>query len=234
MAASSVHVPRPCPISQQALTPTEAGWHCARCCTEVVDFTRLTEAEILAFLAGRAGQRVCAQVAAPLVPHYPRRSKGPGRWLLAALALAGAGPLLAHGKLPPLPPSWHKSLLFKGRQAVRLTVRGTVLDDSLNVPVPGAYVFMQGTRYGAITDERGEFCFSVASDWEPIRSDELTLVVSAGPFTFENQTVVVHFPDKQSPAPLLVRLRSRPGRGFIRGKARLVKPPVAPPGAPKK
>lgn len=32
------------------MTPTEQGRHCAVCQTEVVDFTRMTDGEVLAFL----------------------------------------------------------------------------------------------------------------------------------------------------------------------------------------
>lgn len=109
MPQPSVHIPTPCPVSLQALAPTAAGWHCARCQTEVIDFTRLSEAEVLAYLAERRGQRVCAAMQVPLVPQPYKQLWGPRRWLLAVATLLGWHSAAA---LPPqLPPG--QSSFFK-------------------------------------------------------------------------------------------------------------------------
>ena len=52
--STAIHIPQPCPESWAAMTPTAQGRHCAVCATEVVDFTRMSEAEVLAFLAAWA------------------------------------------------------------------------------------------------------------------------------------------------------------------------------------
>lgn len=226
----AAHIPKPCPVSPQALAPTAAGWHCTRCQTEVIDFTRLSEAEVLAYLAERRGQRVCAAILAPMVPQYYKRPQGPRRWLLAVATLLGWHSAAA---LPPqLPPgrfSFFK--LAAGRE--RIVVRGVVLDDSLHVPVAGAHVFIKGTTYGAVSNQKGEFSFSFSPDWKPAETGELVLEVSAGHFTFQSQLVTVNFKENPTPAPLTVRLLSLPQRGFIRGKIKLIPPPVPPPGSHK-
>lgn len=226
MPSSSVHIPKPCSVGPQALTPTGAGWHCARCQTEIIDFTRLSETEVVTYLAERRGQRVCAAIQTPLVPQQPRRPKGVRRWLLAVAVLLGWQSAEA---LPQPPPNQPFLRLASGRE--RIVIRGVVLDDSLNVPVAGARLFIKGTKYGAVTNEKGEFSFSFASDWNPAAKSELVLEVSAGHFTFKSQLVVVSFKDNSTPAPLIVRLLSLPQRGNIRGKIRLTPPPIAPPGA---
>lgn len=227
---SHVTIPKPCPVRARALTPTEAGWHCARCATEVIDFTRLSEAEILAYLATRQGQRVCAAVQVPLVPQHYKRPKGVRRWLLAAAALLG---WQSAGALPPQSPP--RQLSFFGATAAkeRIVIRGVVLDDSLNTPIAGAYVFIKGTKYGAVSNEKGEFTFSFAPDWQPAATGELSLEISAGHFTFENQLATVGFKDNSTPAPLTIRLLSQPHRGFIKGKVAIMPLPVAPPSAGK-
>jgi len=228
--SSRVIIPSPCPASAQALAPTEDGWHCARCQTEVIDFTRLSEAEVLAYLAERRGQRVCAAMPAPLVPQPYKRPNGLRRWLLAAAAFLGWQSAEA---LPPqLPPS--QSFFFKAAaDNERITIRGVVLDDSLNVPVRGAYIFIKGTKYGAVTNEKGEFAFSFAPDWPPAQKGEFLLEISAGHFSFERQLVIVSFKNNAAPAPLTVRLPSLPHRGFIKGKIALTPPPIDPPGLGK-
>ena len=225
-----VSIPKPCPVSQQALSPTTAGWHCGRCQTEIIDFTRLSEAEVLAYLAERRGQRVCAAMQAPLVPQHGQRPQGLRRWVLAAAALLGwqsAGALPP--QLPPGPVSFFKLAVGRGR----IVVRGVVFDDSLKVPVSGAYVFIKGTKYGAVTNQRGEFSFSFSSDWQLAKTGELLLEISANPFSFQRQLVTVRFRSNPAPAPLTVRLLSLPERGFVMGKAVLVAPPIAPPDAHK-
>ena len=212
------------------MTPTAAGRHCAACHTEVVDFTRLTDAEMLAYLAARPGQRVCAAMPAPLVPRPTQRLPGLRRWLLALAALLG-GQRLAAAPLPPLPLRL-VAVLRPAMGQEQVVIRGAVLDDSLHVPVAGAYVFINDTRYGAVTDAQGEFVLSLPADWVPARQAELVLTVSAGYFTFEPQRVAVRLAGNPHPAPLTVRLKSQFGRGRITGKVALAKPPVAPPGTP--
>jgi hypothetical protein len=228
--SSRVIIPKPCPASAQALAPTAAGWHCARCATEVIDFTRLSEAEILAYLAARQGQRVCAAMQAPLVPQPYKRPKGVRRWLLAAAAFLG---WQSADALPPQLPPVPRPLLSATAEKERIVIRGVVLDDSLNVPVRGAHIFIKGTKYGAVTNEKGEFSFSFSPDWPPAKKSEFLLEVSAGHFTFERQLVVVSFEGTSAPAPLTVRLPSLPQRGFVMGKIARMPPPVAPPGSGK-
>jgi hypothetical protein len=154
-------IPKPCRESWETMTPTADGRHCARCQIAVIDFTRLSEAEILAYLAERRGQRVCAAMRVPVVPQHYKRPRGPRRWLLAMAALLGWQSAEA---LPPqLPPS-QPPLLTPANYHTRVIISGVVLNNSLNTPLHAAYVFIKGTKYGAITNERGEFSLSFSSD----------------------------------------------------------------------
>jgi len=214
------------------LTPTAAGYHCAACATEVVDFTRLSEAEVLAYLAARPGQRVCAVLAAPPAARQLMRPRGLRRWLLGLAALLGLPGAPAAGLPPPQAPT---KATLRGRVALGapITIRGVVLDEAYNVPVAGAYVFVAGTKYGAVTNERGEFVISFTADWKPVRGGVVKLDISAGYFTFVPQSVAVTFAEARHGAALLVRLLSRPGRGQILGKVKFSAPPVPPPGSVK-
>ena len=212
------------------MAPTSTGWHCAACQTEVVDFTRLSEAEVLAYLAQRQGQRVCAAMQAPLVPQHYQRPRGPRRWLLAAAALLGWQSV---GALPPQLPPGRPAFFKSVTNQAHITICGVVLDDSLHIPIRGAKVFIKGTKYGAVTNAQGEFSFSFATDWKLAEKGEFLLEISADAFTFESQLVAVKFKNQLTPAPLTVRLLSLPGRGNIMGRVRLVSPPVPPPGPGK-
>jgi len=48
-------VPAPCTENWDKMLPAEKGRHCQQCCKTVVDFTGMTDEEILGFFKGRAG-----------------------------------------------------------------------------------------------------------------------------------------------------------------------------------
>lgn len=210
------------------MTPTSNGRHCATCEMEVVDFTLLSQTEVIEYLAARKDQRVCARLAVPMTPTHRKRSKGPRRWLLAATVLLGWQPASAQ-RLPPrfLP----QEALFLDYE--KIIIRGVVLDDSLSVPLSGAYVFINGTKYGTITDEHGRFTLWLSIEWESIKMGVLTLRVTSDPFTFLNRLVKVDLNTKAQLTNLSIRLLSDPERGIMMGKAKFLEPPVAPPSRRK-
>jgi hypothetical protein len=77
------------------MTPASTGRHCAACQQTVVDFTRHTDAEILAYLAGAVGTRTCGRFAAGQLERPLQRAAPAAptaRWrsfLAAALAVWG-------------------------------------------------------------------------------------------------------------------------------------------------
>jgi hypothetical protein len=226
-----VTIPQPCSANWDHMAPTAAGRHCRSCQTEVVDFTRMSEAEVLAFLAARRGQPVCAFMAAPAVPAAPHsfgRAQGPRRWLLAAMALFSGQPVAAV-RLPSRLPAW--DMVQQNPAQAIITIRGVVLDDSLNVAVAGAPVYIDNTPYGVVTDERGEFSVSLPANWEPVKTGRVTLRIGRQPFALLEKTVVVSVKADSAPAPLVIRQQSVPQRGFRKGKVNLEGPPVPVPGA---
>jgi hypothetical protein len=228
-----ISIPKPCHENWDAMVPTAAGRHCASCQTEVVDFTRMNEAEVLAFMASRRGQRICAFMAAPAAPSFRfsfKRVQGPRRWLLAAMALLSGQPLAAAERPPqPLPVSL---LIAQNPTQAIITIRGVVLDNSLNVPVGGARVYIGNTQYGVIANERGEFSVSFPTNWEPAKSGSVTLRIGRQAFALLEKTVVVSVKESFSPAPLIIRQLSEPDRWlFIKGKAVMEGSPIPVPGS---
>lgn len=225
-----ISIPQPCPRSWAAMSPTVAGRHCTACATEVVDFTNLSDAEILALLAQRQGRPVCAYAhATQLAPSVPAARWR--QWLLAALALVGLAPATDAGTagLPPtLPP-----LADMGNRppapSKQIVVRGQVLDDQDGSPVGGARVIIKDTNFGTVTDEQGRYELVMAAGWEPIKAGTLTLVFSGSPFAFTPQTVRLKVARKTKPLTLNLRLKSIENRGKVMGKIRMPEPPVAPP-----
>jgi hypothetical protein len=172
-------------------------------------------------------------LAAPaVVPRPVKRVRGPLRWLLAMTTLVG-WQTTALGLPPQVPPS-SGSLLKTTPAQAPITVRGVVLDDAFNIPVAGAYIFIKGTKYGAVADANGRFTLSLPADWAPIKGGMLTLLVLDDPFSFLDSSVQVSLKNGVHPAPLTIRLLSQPERGIVMGKPVLPEPPAVLPTPAKR
>jgi hypothetical protein len=224
-------VPAPCSKSWDAMTPTVDGRYCGSCQHEVVDFSRMTEAQVLAWLDRLRTGIVCGffeagQFAPPAVPRWRR-------WLVAAVALLGLRPLLAADEaagfspLRPIPRATEQADAHAEAPNDQVTIRGHVLDDSTGLGVSGAEIFIADTQYGAVTDEQGNFSFTMLKSWTPVRKGRVQLRVQGSPFVFKAETVSVEV--SPAPAPLSIRLKSIPGRGHIRGRVARHEPPRKPP-----
>ena len=211
------------------MSPTAAGRFCATCATEVVDFTTLSEAQILAFLAGQGGRPVCANAYATQVAPLPMTRWR--RWALAGLALLGWQSATSCATQPPQQPPTTAAapMPATAEQQQSVVIRGVVLDGANGPGVAGAFVFINDTQYGAVTDENGRFELVLARSWEPMRAGALTLRVQSSPFVFKTQEVPVKLPAAGPPIELVVRMESVEGRGKIMGKIRQPEPPVTPP-----
>ncbi len=59
--AKKISLPRPCEEAWGNMQPSENGRFCAVCTTEVVDFTEMQEAEIIAFLEQHKDRKICGR-----------------------------------------------------------------------------------------------------------------------------------------------------------------------------
>ena len=106
-APITLSVPRPCSEKWDNMRPAAAGRHCASCQETVADFTRLSDAEIVAYLhhhpAVSCGRFRESQLQRPL--WLPAQSvAGWQRWVAATVALLGLGALTgpkAQGQTAP-------------------------------------------------------------------------------------------------------------------------------------
>jgi hypothetical protein len=227
-------VPSPCPKSWAAMTPTADGRHCGSCQHEVVDFSRMNEADVTAWLARPATGSVCGFFRAGQFAPAATVAPAPRwrRWLLTTLALLSLKPLVSSCQTTPpastagTSPTAQTDALATAPNG-QVTVRGRVLDDSTSLGVAGAELFIGDTPYGAVTDEQGNFSFTMKQQWAPVQQGKVQLRVQGSPFVFETQQVAVAV--SPAPAPLTVRLKSRPGRGQIMGKIARHEPPQKPP-----
>lgn len=110
-----LQIPTPCHEQWADMTPSEKGRHCAACQKTVVDFTGMSDPEIMRYLA-QAGTHVCGRLAPDqvnrnlaLVPPPQRNGWSGWRWLLAGLLMTSndqghhrpAGPGIHEHRIPP-------------------------------------------------------------------------------------------------------------------------------------
>jgi hypothetical protein len=144
-------------------------------------------------------------------------------WL--PLVLVAGGPA-AWGQLPGAGPP-------PARPTGPITISGTALDDSLNVPIPDLWLYLNETKYGAVTDAQGHFTFSFPAEWKPVRGGELRIFVAPVGYTFKPLRRRLDWRTYDPAHPLVLRLASAPGRRRpnLRG-FRLMAPPLPPPVYP--
>ena len=53
---TSLYVPTPCHEDWNSMTPTQQGKFCASCCRQVVDFSLMSDQQILNFLSHQSGK----------------------------------------------------------------------------------------------------------------------------------------------------------------------------------
>ncbi|MFD2785660.1 carboxypeptidase-like regulatory domain-containing protein [Hymenobacter rubripertinctus] len=155
-------IPEPCHESWATMTPAAQGRHCAACAKTVVDFSCMSDAQVVAWLVRPAKGKVCGRFAAPqlnrplIVPDVVSRWP---RSLVAVLALLGLSatlPTIAQSypdsnTVQPLKTQWGAN-----DPAATHLIRGRVVD-AHGKGLPGATVLVEGTRNGVSTTSDGTY-----------------------------------------------------------------------------
>ena len=165
MTPVAIHLPQPCAESWAAMPAAGPGRHCAACQCTVVDFSHMSEVEVLAYLAQASGKRVCGafrpdQVQVP-AGMLPAPASAWRRWAAAALALLGlraAAPAVAQAQAgrtlgaPMAAPAQYPARMLRGQ----VLVAGT------KEPLAKAAVLVEGLEQTVVyTDAQGRFQLSL-------------------------------------------------------------------------
>lgn len=171
----TIEVAQPCHEQWSQMVPAaESGRHCAACQTVVVDFTRMTDAEIMAFLSQRpnvaCGRFASTQLNRPLrgvAPPAPRWRT----WLAATAAVLGLREIAAEQSHSQQPATAKHNLPTRNERkattppqhnqappdTARHIVRGRVIDRSSGDGLPGVTVLLKNTTTGISTGPDGSF-----------------------------------------------------------------------------
>nr|WP_293841990.1 carboxypeptidase-like regulatory domain-containing protein [uncultured Arsenicibacter sp.] len=168
----TLNIPAPCNQSWQTMTSTPDGRFCTQCAKTVVDFTRLSDAEIQEQLTNASG-KICGrfipqQLNRPLNPEPSVPAGHPVYRLLAGLFLLGTvrETALAQTTVQAPPAAVHNSAFITIASADSepvsvpkkvLVMQGGVYQKGTNVPLPGVQVFIRDTQMGVATNDSGRF-----------------------------------------------------------------------------
>jgi hypothetical protein len=168
----------PCSEKFEAFTPTKNGGFCASCSKEVVDFTRMTDQEIVDYFdtsdESTCGRFRNTQLKSYWITQHQRNYIGLGIAGLSLVSLLASASVEAQEKKPPVMEVWSsqqkedvKLLNFTKDGAI---VEGVVVDQ--DGALPGVSVLIKETFKGTDTNIDGKFKFS-----KPLKSGT-TLIFS--------------------------------------------------------
>jgi hypothetical protein len=167
----SLSIPQPCSEKWDNFTPTSNGGFCSSCSKVVVDFSKMTDHEIIRFLSKKQTQtcgRFRSDQLNKIYSYQPTVSINPGLTLfkagaLSLLLLLVSKQTYAQGEVRKtqtevIQNESHSSNKFNEKSS--FTVRGIVKDEEGN-PMPGTSVILKGTVHGISTDADGRFEFPI-------------------------------------------------------------------------
>jgi len=166
-----LHIPVPCHENWDKMSAQQQGRFCLSCQKTVVDFTTMTDEQILSFFK-IASSRTCGrfstdQLNRNLVP-APQRSLGWFKYFIHFIipALLVSSKSYAQGEVSNKPVVCSTRIQgdttimpIKGevkRAPATKTIAGRVVDTQAN-PLPGVTIMIKGTRKGTVTDAQGNF-----------------------------------------------------------------------------
>ncbi len=164
----ALSIPTPCSEQWGDFSPTPSGGHCSVCTIDVVDFTMMSDQEIVDFFVENKGfscgkmrpeQLKCYGI--PQISWAARVSKFLKVGLLGITLLGWQH--TAYTKELPEKQFFKKQLTLLTNQdtVAAASYEGMVIDE-MNGPLPGVNVYVKGTTNGTVTDIDGQFKISHA------------------------------------------------------------------------
>lgn len=171
-----IAIPEPCHENWDKMTPTEQGRFCDVCSKCVVDFTRFSDNELLAYfsnppknLCGRFENRQLNKTIEK-VPVYRSWFSFPKKWVIAVGLWLG---ILAKGtaNTPSISPFTSQQTIYsfdfepQTTSDSTRTIQGVVIDSTTDEPLIGVDILISGTKTGTHTDLEGKFKLQLPKEY---------------------------------------------------------------------
>ncbi|MEO6979683.1 MAG: carboxypeptidase-like regulatory domain-containing protein [Mucilaginibacter sp.] len=180
-----LNIPQPCGQDWSQMTATESGRHCESCAKTVVDFTRMSNDEVICYLS--TNRHVCARIGAQQMTSInmqlvSRQSQNKGGWakwvMVASLFVATAynranAQNATHATEQTVNDNAQAQSSPLGKvyfpdSANYQVITGRVTDNN-NVPLPGAAIKVSGANTGTQTDVEGNFRLQIPTSTKSIK-----------------------------------------------------------------
>ena len=166
--ATILQIPKPCTESWSDMQALDAKRrHCDSCQRIITDFSRYSDADLLAYLAAH-DQRICGRFRPDQLSRPLQTATAPPRNGAFGALAAGFAAFLTTQQ-PPLPPvhpaetieqvatSSMPATSNSPRQDSLRMISGRITDRETGEPLIGVSIALEGTPYGAFTDASGVF-----------------------------------------------------------------------------
>ncbi|WP_396635514.1 carboxypeptidase-like regulatory domain-containing protein [Maribacter sp. R77961] len=174
--ALRITVKKPCSENFENFDETKKGGFCLSCNLEVIDFRAMSEKALMNHFRS-SEKKTCGRFKTSQLKSYETTTanrlhvnqfaKHLGMLSFSLLSLCVLNTINAQDSKPQLPQNISRTSFntdqsnISPKIAQGFTVKGTVLDEE-NLPLPGANVFLKGTKVGVSTDFDGKFEFPQA------------------------------------------------------------------------
>jgi hypothetical protein len=154
-----ITIPEPCHEGWQNMTPVEKGRFCASCQKTVLDFTYLSDNEIINLV--NKNDNLCGRINVSQLNRNLIETKTKsnyfGYFATSVLAFLGLGTSIIVAQEKPVTEQTDLKYLNKATDSVeRITVSGLVTGNDRAL-LPGATIFIKNTSSGVQTNEKSEF-----------------------------------------------------------------------------
>jgi hypothetical protein len=158
-----ISIPEPCHKGWQNMTPVEKGRFCASCQKTVLDFTHLSDNEIIKVVT--KNDNLCARINGSQLNknliETKTKSNYFGYFATTVLAFLGLGTESVIAQEIPVVEQTDLKYLNKVLDSVKkITVSG-VVKNVYDQPLPGAIIKIKGTKNSTNTDQNGKYTIEV-------------------------------------------------------------------------
>lgn len=212
-----IAITTPCTQSWNDMAVAEQGRHCQSCCKTVIDFTAMSNTDVIAYLTSH--KNTCGRITAhklAAVNHQlqiENRKRFSWKGLIAAASLSMLFPAI-HAKAKPVHQTEQMPVMpaNSGQVAatdsvVYITIKGVIKAKDDGLPIAGATVKVKvkGNYIGAVTAVDGSFTLHVPASAK-------RLIVSF--IGYETQEIKLRTGDTQKPMELMLVMSSNMLGGF--------------------
>ncbi|TFF33618.1 carboxypeptidase-like regulatory domain-containing protein [Mucilaginibacter psychrotolerans] len=178
-----ISIPQPCHEDWQQMTPVAQGRHCQSCCKTVVDFTAMSNAEVIGYLATH--QNTCGRIEDTQLfginyqLQIEDNRKISWKGLVAAASLSMLFPAMEASAqiLPKTAQSPYSTFptisKMAGNKVGSVTIEGKVTAQGDGQPLPGVSVTAKGTSRGTKTAADGSFKLKSLNSTDTLRITSL-------------------------------------------------------------